>query len=387
MTKQNAAQIINNIQNYKHMKKAGFIFMAVLFGLSSILNAQTTVRQQMHRQMRQYIETGVLPFIRAERSKLINALTDSEKENLKELQQEFVSFRLRGKQIRENKHGQYTKQMVEIRKNVFDGLKAKANSLLASHPKEAKVYKQAIDEKKHQWIADMKAMRLAFKEKKLMQHDPFDSMLAKKMDDPVFALLWDGKKIPWNKMMPKSEMYKAMNVHSKSGKAKQKHILNPRTREKVLAYAKQNIIPEINTGRNAFDKKLSKKEKKQIDKARRAIESRKERFCEIRAGEYGQVSDSVRLAMQVKMQETMLKVRKIALKHYSEIQPYLNKIKANIPEWRKGISQIISENTDITPTPKNSYLFFDKIKRLNTPVSFLLFDKNFFAVMKPVLMK
>jgi hypothetical protein len=163
-------------------------------------------------------------------------------------------------------------------------------------------------------------------------------------------------------------------------------MFTPETKEKIRKYAETNIIPVIEKEQKEFEKTLSKKELKKIEEARQLIAKRKDAVFAMwnDNGSKFQTGDSARLAMQIEMQKAMLPVREIALKHYSEIEKHISAIKENIPHWREEIMSIVSENTRFNKTnAKMPPFIHNKIKRINRPEAFLIFDKSVFERYAP----
>ena len=349
------------------MKRTGILLVIVFMASSLFAQPPRGERGQgmMREKMKQYINEQVVPFMQQERNTLISALSDDEKSTLKGLQDEMKAFREQGKQIRESMKGNYNPELAKIRKNAFDSILNRSKALVNKHPDAAAAYKSHLEKEKKVWEKDIQEMFPNMKQNHPgISHSP----IMKRMDDPAFVLLWDGNQIPWHAMNKRFERY-------------QKHagrMADSATREKVKNYVKQNIVPVVLAEQKAFEANLSGKEKKKIEAARELIKQRKEEFWENRmpakAGNKPAVNDSLRLAKRLEMQKVMTPVNEIALKHYSEIEPHLEKIRAQMPEWRNDIAEITGRKNLRKGGKQAMNPAFKRLRRLNSPEAFLLFS-------------
>jgi len=116
----------------------------------------------------------------------------------------------------------------------------------------------------------------------------------------------------------------------------------PAVREQIKVYREKNIFPVIRAQREAFDKVLTKKEKKVIAEARNRMQALRNQRMQMRS-QGARLSDSARLAMQQQMDKDRVAVRGILLKHYSTLQKAMNPIKEKMPQWRNDIRKIVAD--------------------------------------------
>ncbi len=349
------------------MKRTGILMVIVL--MASSLFAQPRKGQGVMREkMKQYINEQVVPFVQQERNTLISALSDEERSTLQDLQDEMKAFREQGKQIRESMKGNYNPELAKIRKNAFDSILNRSKTLINNHPDAVAEYKSHLEKEKKVWEKDMREM---FPDKKQSHPGISNNPMLKRLDDPAFVLLWDGTQIPWHAMNKRFERH-------------QKHVrmmADSATREKVKNYVKQNIMPVVLAEQAAFEANFLGKEKKKIETARELFKQRKEQFWENRmyagAGNKPLLNDSLRLVRKLEMQKVMIPVNEIALKHYSEIETHLEKIRAQMPEWRKDIAEITGRKNIGKGRKPVMNPVFRRLRRLNSPDGFLLFTGEF----------
>jgi hypothetical protein len=122
---------------------------------------------------------------------------------------------------------------------------------------------------------------------------------------------------------------------------------NPEVKAKMLAYAKENIFPVLNKERTAFDKNLTNSEKRAIDKARKeraGIQKEMQEYFAKGVRPMRGQPDSARLALRLKMSETMIPVKQIALKHFSELESVVGKVRQGFIGWRAGMRQAVVQD-------------------------------------------
>ena len=355
------------------MKKSLLIIIAgLIFANTNTMFAQQNVQQRPYIQIKQYINKNVLPFIKTQKESLTASLNENEKEVLKNIENDLEAFRNQGKQIRESMKGNYNESMAELRKKSFNAIIARADSLLANHPGAVSAYKKAYSAEKEKWekdLADIMPNR---------NGAPAKRGIIPRLENPSYALLWNENNNFWH--------YGQKNMRHAARKGMKNRMFTPETKEKIRKYAETNIIPVIEKEQKEFEKTLSKKELKKIEEARQLIAKRKDAVFAMwnDNGSRFQTGDSARLAMQIEMQKAMLPVREIALKHYNEIEKHISAIKENIPHWREEIMSIVSENTRFNKTnAKMPPFIHNKIKRINRPEAFLIFDKSVFERYAP----
>ena len=151
-------------------------------------------------------------------------------------------------------------------------------------------------------------------------------------------------------------------------------------RQKIKNYVKQNVAPVVLAEQKAFETNLSKKEVKKIEEARQLVKQRKEEFWEnrmqVKEGNKPEVNDSLMLAKKLEMQQAMIPVTEIALKHYSELEQHLEKIREQMPQWRKDIREITGKDKMREVGRMGKKHMFKKMFRFNSPVAFLLFSED-----------
>ncbi len=363
------------------MNRRGILFIGMMLLVVSII-AQPNNRQQKMEQMKQYVENNIVPFMQIQRAKLISSFNKDEMAKLDDIQNDFKNFQNQGKQIRESMRGHYNAQMAKIRKDALDSILNRANNLLVNHKAETLAYKKAVMAEKEKWEKDMNAMQLNFMQRSncpQCKHPLMD-----KIDNPAFLLVWNNKNIPWDRMnrMNGNRMGNRGKAYGRKMTKPFMKDISPQIKEKLFDYAKKNIAPVVLAEQKAFNVQLSNKELKRIAIARKEILSHKEMFLNMHNNNFQEqippFNDSIRLSMRLEMQKAIMPVQKIALDHYSEIEKHLEKIKKNFPQWRKDLQEIIYGSDNRPMHRRVPMMFKNKIRRLNRPVAFLLFDNSFF---------
>ncbi len=355
------------IKNYKKMKKLVIMIFALLFAGMGIVKAQQP--QQKKMQMRNYFHQTILPFVEQQQAKFEQALTASEKETLENIRKEMTAFHKQGAQIRKNMQGNFNKKVWQNRKTQFDAIVAKARKLADIHPKEAEAYKKAVENEMAKWKEHMPAMaqeRMGKQNHEMMRKSRQTRM--QKMSDPALGLLMDRSQM--NRMM----MHQPHGMKGKQGMMKTMH--NPEIKAKVKAYAEKNIFPVISKEREAFDKVLSKKEKKVIANARLQMQAQKAKMRQMRINGKMTMNDSTKLAMWQQMDKNRVALRQIVLNHYGELQKQLASIKEKMPQWRADIHNIIMPNMPRQQfKPKGmSRMSAKSFQKNRKDIMFLLFD-------------
>ncbi len=335
------------------MKKLGITILALLFAGMGMVNAQQP--QQRNTQMRAYFQETVLPFVEQQQAKFEKALSATEKETLVNIRQEMTTFRKQGAQIRKSMQGNFNQQVWDSRKASFDAIIAKVRKIADAHPKEAEAYKKAVENEIAKWKEHMPAMAQGRMNSQgrgqgMMGKNPQSKM--EKLSDPALGLLMDGKQMNsmMNHHMRGMKGNQGMRGNRQMGNMNRGHqamwkaMQNPEIKAKVKAYADKNIIPVISKDREAFDKVLSKKEKKVIAEARLQMQTQKAKMMQMRGNNKIVMNDSSRLAMRQQMDKNRVALRQIVLNHYGELQKYLTPLKEKMPQWRADIHNIIMPN-------------------------------------------
>jgi len=363
------------------MKKLGIMILALLFAGTGMVNAQQP--QQRNKQMKSCFQKTVLPFIEQQQAKFEKALSTSEKKTLEGIRQEFTTFRKQGLQIRKNMHGNFNRQERAGRKQAFSAIVAKARKLTDVHPKEAEAYKKAIETEMTKWKAEMQGMRSGMGRQtghgQSMGNRPHP--MFQKLSDPALGLLMDGNQM--NGMM----MHRTMKGNRHMGRTDGRNhgmmaTRNPEIRAKIKTYADKNIFPVISKERKAFDKVLSKREKKIIAKARQQMQARRAKLQQMHDNGRMAMNDSVRLAMWQQMDKSRIILRQIVLDHYGELQKKLAFIRLQMPQWKQNIRNIIiqdrpnqrlSQKPMRQCNPMNRHMS-RKLRDNRGEIKFLLFD-------------
>ena len=119
---------------------------------------------------------------------------------------------------------------------------------------------------------------------------------------------------------------------------------NPEIRAQIKTYADKNIFPVISKERKAFDKVLSRREKKIIAKARQQMQARRAKLQQMHGNGRMAMNDSVLLAMWQQMDKSRIALRQIVLDHYGELQKELVFIRLQMPQWKQHIRNITRQN-------------------------------------------
>lgn len=357
------------------MKKIGMMIIGVLFAFTQMVQAQQPQRAaQMHR----YFQQTLIPFIEQQQAQFEKVLTPSEKSELLQIREEMATYRKQGAQMRQAMQGNFNQAAWDARKAQFDAIVAKARKIVEAHPKAAAAYKNAV-EKKIAEIKQQMPMAGAMMAGRTGGQGPGMGNRMSKLDrlsDPAVGLVMDlkamqgmmrnhpqgmmrmnggqgmrGMRNPQQGMFGSAGMFGPQRMGGMQGNFRQgfsggmkQHMMmimrNPEVKKQIMAYKEKNILPVIARQRAAFDKVLSKKERKIIAEARTQMKSQREEMLAMR--KQGQrPDDSARLAMQVAMQKERLAVQEIMLRHYSELQKALAPVQEKMPQWRADIRKIV----------------------------------------------
>lgn len=351
------------------MKKLGILIAMLFFAGTQFVMAQQQTSPpppppQQTNPVREYIQKDILPVVKQEHNKFINALTSSEKQELTKIQDEFKNLRP-GPGMR----GAYHPKMMNNRAKVQD-LMDQAKKIADAHPKAADAYKEAIESKKVAWTKAIQEIReknaMGYGRRRNAKKTPF---IIERVSNPAFGLLFDGRNFPMHMrpgMRPGGRpgmgygkyghrgMYShqmAMGMRGNYGRmgrgAGYMAMQNPEVKAKVLAYAKENIFPVVSKERKAFDKYLSGSEKRVIEKARlKLAEIHKEMLAKFHQGvrPFRGQPDSARLALRVQRDELMLPVKQIVLRHYGELETVVGKIRQDFLGWGRGMRMAVARD-------------------------------------------
>jgi len=83
------------------------------------------------------------------------------------------------------------------------------------------------------------------------------------------------------------------------------------------------------------------------------------------------MNDSSRLSMRLEMEKTMLPVREIALRHYTELKSVLTQIKGQSQQWRADVRGLVRPQNQ-GPKPMNRKMA-NKPRR-NGAILFLMYN-------------
>lgn len=376
------------------------IALLLFAGTATVMaQQQTPPPPQQTQQMgpvREYIQKDILPVVKQEHAKFINALTSSEKEELAKIQDEFKNLKP-GPGMR----GTYHPQMMNNRAKVQELLE-QAKKIADAHPKAATDYKEAIEAKKVAWAKAIQEIReknsMGYGRGMNSNRTPF---ILDRLSDPAFGLLFNGENFPMNmrpgmrpggpgmgrgnfgfRGMHNRQMAMGMRCNynrmgrnmgyrqawmdrgycnysgyrnfegygrfSGGWRPGMMRAMNPEVKKELKAFAEKNIFPVLNKERSAFDKVLKNSEKRDIENARTNINTikaeMKKHWQEMKKSQGQKLSDSARMAMRLDLQKNMLVVREVALKHYSELRATMDNLKQYLPKWKEGMHDIISKN-------------------------------------------
>ncbi len=199
-------------------------------------------------------------------------------------------------------------------------------------------------------------------------------MFFTRMSNPDWLLLWDSanpRKTHMNGARTQKDFRQKTPIVGKRN-------ANPELRADIKLYATESILPVIAQERENFDEFLSADEKKIIETARQKIDVRKIMFknwYKSEGFEPGKrAKDKNFDAMRTDMQNSMTEVREIAIAHNMEIRESLAEIKSYSEKWRNDI-RAISESNNQDPE-KTNRMIRQRMNKLKTPVSFLLFNPD-----------
>lgn len=350
------------------MKKLGFLIMVFIFSAVGMINAQNN--QTNNRPGLQYFQKDIAPAIKQAQEKFINALSAKEQDELKGIQDELKAFQSDRQQNRFSGQRNFNQQQWAARQQTYQDILAKAQKLADAHPKAAAAYTEFVKENTPKWQAEMGKMlqtRTGYRANRpMMQNGQFMMPFFDKLADPAFGLIvnpdnmgmgngsgnWSGRKGMRGQGMGRMEGRRGGGqrgmgmMHSGRGNGFMA-MQNPEVKAKVLAYAKENIFPVLNKERAAFDKNLSSSEKRTIEKARKErVNIQKEMLQYMANGMRPMLGqpDSARLALRLKMNETMIPVKQIALKHFSELESVVGKVRQGFIGWRAGMRQAVVQD-------------------------------------------
>jgi len=259
-------------------------------------------------------------------------------------------------------------------KTSYNEVLAQLAIITNGHPKLNNAYKKSIEKSKKTWLADIKEIHKKYDTKPMHVTDgkPGIELYFTKMEDPNWLLLWDAE----NPRRIHTAVKKTTRNNNFKQKNTQRGKSNFSSNQDVGKYYNENIIPVIATQRTDFDKNLSVNEKEIIELARQKIEVRKAMFKSwYESDDFvpgKRANDPNFDNIRKDMQESMMKVREIALAHNIEIRESLSKIKTHKAEWITGMREIAISNKSTIPQIKR--LIRQNANKAQTPISFLLFN-------------
>lgn len=362
------------------MKKFGILTMVLTFLMMGTIEAQPN--QPANKPVTQYIKDNVAPAVKQAQQKFINALSSSEKAELAKIQAELKTFRAEGKQNQMNKQGNFNQQKWVDRQQAYQQILAKTEKMVADHPKAAKAYTDFINDKASKWEAAMNKISQdnGYGVNRPMNRGQF---VFQRLSNPAFGLIVDTDNLGnFNRPMMRNNRPGRMQPNGRGfgqgrgngnrgamcgqrmGQQGQRGfnrnnrgmgagrgagfraMQNPEMKAKMLAYAKENMFPVLNKERNAFDKNLTSSEKRAIEKARvklgdlqKELQSKRQQGVRPYRGQ----PDSARLALRLQMEEVMMPVQQIALKHYGELETIANKIRQDFMGWGQGMRMAVAQ--------------------------------------------
>ncbi|MBN2639355.1 MAG: hypothetical protein JXR65_09765 [Bacteroidales bacterium] len=372
------------------MKKLAIVTLVFSFVMMGTINAQS--KKTDNKPVAQYIKNNIAPAVKQAQQNFINTLTPAEKVQLEKVKGELKAFREEAKINQDKKAGQFNQQKWVERQQAMKNIMDKAEQIAAAHPDAAKNYSAFIDENAPKWEAEIAKLRQNKTGNGVNR--PMNNrseFLFNKLSNPAFGLILDADNLgSFNRTMMRNRPgmmqpqngrgygnpqgnrgEKRGNWEGRNGMCDQGQgmqgrrgmnrdnrgfgqrgdrfmaMQNPEVKAKMLAYAKENIFPVINKERSEFDKNLSGSEKRIIEKARVQIGDLKKQmegqFKQGRRGFRAQ-NDSARLAMRLKMDEAMLPVKQIALKHYGELEAVVGKLKQDFMGWGNGMRMAVAKD-------------------------------------------
>ncbi|MBN2615843.1 MAG: hypothetical protein JXR71_09135 [Bacteroidales bacterium] len=364
------------------MKKFGILTMVLTFIMMGSIYAQPN--QSANRPVTQYIKDNVAPAVKQAQQKFIEALSSTEKAELAKIQAELKAFRAEGKQNQLNKQGNFNQQKWVDRQQAMKNILDQAEKIVAAHPEAAKAYTDFIADHASKWEAGLAQIRQdnGYGVNRPMNAGQF---VFQRLSNPAFGLIVDtdnlgnfnrtlmrnnrpggmqpngrgygqGRGNNWNKggmcgqrmgRMQGQHGFRRGNRGMGAGRGTGfRAMQNPEMKAKMLAYAKENIFPVVSKERQAFDKYLSGSEKREIEKARvKLAELHKEMLANFQKGvrPFRGQPDSTRLALRLKIDEVMLPVKQIALKHYGELETVTGKIRQDFMGWGRGMRMAVAQ--------------------------------------------
>lgn len=396
------------------MKKFGMLIVVLIFaGTQMVMAQQQTPPQPQQPQklapVREYIQKNVVPVIKQEQGKFIDALTPSEKQELTKIQEEFKDLRPGNMRPGTGMRGNYNPGMMQNHRADVQNLLDQVKKIADAHPKAATAYKNAIEAMKDKWANDIKSIRdkNAIGYGRGMNQNNRTPFILDRLSDPAFGLMFNGELFPMgmrpdmgSRMGPgtgrgmgygnsgrrgtfNGPMARGMRCdYGRMGRNMQgRHLgmdhgfgpgcygcngmsgrynmqgnygemmraMNPEVKKDLLAYAEKNIFPVLNKERNAFDKELKNSEKRDIEVARKNIldiKTQMKKYWENKSVQPGQrMGDSTRLALRLELEKNMIMLREIVLNHYTQLHASLDNMKQYLPEWKTGMHHIVFQNT------------------------------------------
>lgn len=169
------------------MKKNIAVLLTSLFlmsGTTIIAQPQNVQGRPLYQEFRTYYEQNVKPVLVQQQEKFMSVLSDQEKEELKNIKQQWktVHETMKGKTPPEDRKA--------TQKSHFEAFNSQVEKIADAHPAEKEEYIKEMSVKKEQWLKDIQAIRSKYDlpENKKMG-------LYNRVDDPAFILVWDPDKM------------------------------------------------------------------------------------------------------------------------------------------------------------------------------------------------
>jgi len=339
------------------MKKVGIVILGILFATMQMVQAQ---QPQRFAQMHQYLQQTLIPFIEQQQAQFEKVLTPAEKTELQQIKKEMAQFRQQGAQMRQAMQGNFNQAAWDNRQAQFDAIVAKARKIVDAHPKAAAAYKSAVEKKLAEIQQQMPGMAAGGPAGRGGMRGGNHQSRLNRLSDPAVGLVMDLKAMQgmmrnhpgrmnkkggrpagmWGRQGMPGQQFQQGGFPGNQKRAIMMAMRNPEVRKEIQAYKEKNVLPFVAKQRAAFDKVLTKKEKKIIANARTQMKTRQEKMMMFR--QQGQrPNDSARLALQLALQKDRLAVQEIMLKHYSELQKALAPLKQKMPQWQADIRKIV----------------------------------------------
>jgi hypothetical protein len=360
------------------MKKLSLLFTLAAIGFITVAFSQNDSYQNAREEVKQYFDSNIFPALEKQQIIYIDKLSDAEKVELRILNEKTNngSKKVSRQSGNYNRRSDSNKENANIKKTMRYDMQNDIKEITNAHPKLNDSYSKFIKKNMQAWIIDIKAIHDKNNIEQMRNKDDHTGidMFFERASNPDWLLLWD----PLNPRISQSRAMRQQDGNNNIKRGSVKRNRNPQLRDEIKMFAVENIIPVIAEERKAFDKVLSNNDREAISTARQKIQVRKLMFKnwyesdDFVAGK--RAKDSNFDGMRTDMQNSMTKVREIAIAHGSEIKEYTNRIKSHVTEWEKELI-IIAENNNQNADDVMR-MTRQHMRKSNTPIAFLLFNPD-----------